>query len=232
MRILRRHPLGTDANETAIYTAERAGGGRATAVVSAVALLFSAYSLWETSLKQAQLTTYVTDAVTYTRDHLNEDKASQAGGYEVLAVPVTIANGGARDGAVVSMRLDAKDPETGKTARFHAAYTVDAGYFAGATSSAARPKTPFAALAIAGRSSWTGTVLFYSADYKQEKLVAPKARIDAMLHLVTAAPSSWIDRALGGSTQPVTFSLEMPDIWELRLGFNTLTRMRSADMQR
>ena len=75
-------------------------------------------------------------------------------------MPVTIANGGARDGAVVSMRLDAKDPETGKTARFYAAYTVDARYFAGASGSAERPKTPFAALAIAGRSSWSGTVLF------------------------------------------------------------------------
>ena len=232
MPILQRRPPGADANDTAIHAVEHAGGGRAVAVISAIALLFSAYSLWETSLKQTQLSTYVTDSVTYTRDHLNEDAASQAGGYEVLAVPVTIANGGARDGAVVSMRLDAKDPETGKTVRFYAAYTVDAGYFAGAGGRADRPKTPFAALAIAGRSSWSGTVLFYSADYKQEKLIKPKARIDAMLHLVTAAPSGWVDRALGGSTQPVAFSLEMPDIWELRLGFNTLTRMRSADMQR
>jgi hypothetical protein len=232
MHILRRRPLGADANETAIRTVEHSGGGRTAAVISAIALIFSAYSLWETSLKQAQLTAYVTDAVTYTRDHLNEDEASKAGGYEVLAVPVTIANGGARDGAVVSMRLDAKDPETGKTARFYAAYTVDARYFAGSGNSAERPKTPFAALAIAGRSSWSGTVLFYSADYKQEKLVKPKTRIDATLHLVTAAPSGWIERALGGAVQPVAFALEMPDIWELRLGFNTLTRLRSADMHR
>jgi hypothetical protein len=80
----------------------------------------------------------------------------------VLAVPVTIANSGARDATVMSLQIDAKNPETGQTARFDAAYTADAAYFA-RSRGAERPKTPFSALVIAGRSAWSGTVLFYSA---------------------------------------------------------------------
>ena len=53
MRILRRRPAGTDANEIAMHAAKSSGGGRITAVGTVVALVFSAYSLWETSLKQA-----------------------------------------------------------------------------------------------------------------------------------------------------------------------------------
>ena len=54
MRILRRRAARTDANETATHAAMHSGGGRITAIVSAIALVFSAYSLWETSLKQAK----------------------------------------------------------------------------------------------------------------------------------------------------------------------------------
>src|SRR5262245_49900735 len=114
-----------------VSRAAHAGGGKAAAtVISGTALVFSAFSLWETSLKQADLSVYVGDAVTYTRDPNNEDRAFEAGGYEVLAMPVTIANGGARDGAVLLLQLDAKNPETAETGRFVAAYTAGAEYFA------------------------------------------------------------------------------------------------------
>ena len=100
MRILGRRPAGTDANEVARHVAKHSWGGRITAIGTIVALVFSAYNLWETSLKQAHLSVYVTGVVTYTRD-ATDDYLAPAGGFEVFAVPVTIANSGARDAAVV-----------------------------------------------------------------------------------------------------------------------------------
>lgn len=227
MQLFRRRP-GTDANKIAMNAVKKSEGGRAAAVISAIALIFSAYSLWETSLKQAELAVYVTDAVTYTRDPNNEDGAFQAGGYEVLAVPVTIANSGARDAAVMSLQLDAKNPETGDSARFGAAYTAGGEYFAAnrGESSSGRPRTPFAALVVAGRTAWSGTILFYAADYKKPKLInKPNGKVEVALRLSTAPPSGWLDRFLAGSVEPITFTLDVPDTD--RLG-TTLTRLRAA----
>jgi hypothetical protein len=54
MSIFRRRPIGTDANEIAMHVAKHSGGSRITAIGTVIALVFSAYSLWETSLKQAK----------------------------------------------------------------------------------------------------------------------------------------------------------------------------------
>jgi hypothetical protein len=276
MRLFRRRPIGTDANEVAMHAAK--GGGRITAIGTVMALVFSAYSLWETSLKQADLSVYVTGVVTYERDTSDDTSIQPAGGFEVLAVPVTIANSGARDGAVLSLQLDAKNPKTGLTARFEATYTADATYFA--ATGAKRPKTPFSALVIAGRSAWTGTVLFYPASYSngnksltpvdkvaafnnelrkkyasemdgassisvlREKLpnLAEFAELDAYgakvlkqndkvevtLKLVSPAPSGWLDRALGTPVDPITLTLDMPDIPEGRVERGGLVRLRTA----
>jgi len=224
-----REKAGESANNVAIKAA-RSGGSKAATIIAATALVFSGYSLWETSLKQAELTVYVTDAVTYTRDPNNEDKAFEAGGYEVLAVPVTIANGGARDAAVVSLQLDAKNPETGETARFGAAYTAGGEYFAPnrGESSSGRPRIPFAALVVAGRSAWSGNILFYATDATKPKLITePNGKVEVTLTLSTPAPSGWVDRMLGGSVAPVTLTLHVPDTYRGRLG-STLTRLRTA----
>ena len=174
MRILRRRAVRSDSNEIAAHTGLHSHGG-VTTIVSAIALLFSAYSLWELSLKQADLTPYVTGVVTYERDRTASLSIQPDGGFEVLAVPITIANGGARDGAVLALRLDVKNLSTGLTARFEATYTVDATYFA--AKGDRRPKTPFSALVIAGRTAWTGTVLFYPVSYSDQRALTPIAQI-------------------------------------------------------
>jgi hypothetical protein len=143
-------------------------------VVSIIALAFSGFSLWETSLKQADLSVYVTGVVSYGRD-MSDSPDVPAGGFEVLAVPVTIANGGARDAAVLALQLDARNPKSGLGARFNATYSVDAAYFAASGDN--RPKTPFSALVIAGRSAWTGTVLFYPVSYSNGKALTPLSRV-------------------------------------------------------
>ena len=60
----------------------QADGGRLAAIVSIIALVFSAYSLWETSLKLAKLDVYVTGVVAYTRDDTDSFLAP-AGRFEV-----------------------------------------------------------------------------------------------------------------------------------------------------
>jgi hypothetical protein len=180
MAWFRRRPVrpGAEANDIASHAAKPSEGGHTAAIISAIALAFSAYSLWETSLKQAELSVYVTGVVTYERDTSDDTSIQPAGGFEVLAVPVTLANSGARDGAVLSLQLEAKNPKTGLTARFEATYTADAAYFA--ATGAKRPKTPFSALVIAGRSAWTGTVLFYPVSYSNEKALTPVRKVAAL----------------------------------------------------
>jgi hypothetical protein len=174
MRFFRRCAAGTDATEIATHAGFNVHGV-VSASVSVVALLFSGFSLWETSLKQADLTVYVTGVVTYERDLTAAEYITPAGGFEVFAVPVTIANGGARDAAVLSLQLDAVNPKTGLAARFEATYTADGTYFANTGDK--RPKTPFSALVIAGRSVWTGTVLFYPVSYSNGKALAPVVKV-------------------------------------------------------
>jgi hypothetical protein len=177
MQLLWRRPAVPDTNEVASNAAAHSGGSRLTSVLTAIAVVFSGYSLWETSLKQADLRMYVTGIVSYLRDTASDEYLQPQGGFEVLAVPVTISNGGARDGAVLSLQLDVKNASTGLTARFEGTYTADATYFV--ATAAKRPKTPLSALVIAGRSSWTGTVLFYPISYSNGKALTPVRKVAA-----------------------------------------------------
>jgi hypothetical protein len=127
--------------------------------------LVSGVSLWETVLKQPSLKVYVGSSMFYTRDPY--------GSYEVFVVPVTIVNSGAQDGAVTGLKLDLGNLETGTKDTFEGAYTTDAAWFAGSDNvgnKTKRPKAPFSALSIAGRSAWSGTVLFYSPEYREKRV--------------------------------------------------------------
>jgi hypothetical protein len=197
------------ANKVMSHSALIGGGRAATTVISAVALLFSGFSLWETSLKQAELNVYVTGVVAYERDLSADDYILPAGGFEVFAVPITIANGGARDGAVLALQLDATNPRTGMTGRFEATYTADAAYFA--NTGAKRPKTPFSALVIAGRSAWTGTVLFYPVSYGNDKALTPLRKVAAFNDALRKKYAS----EMGGSSNINVLRERRPDLPEL-----------------
>ena len=177
MRLFPRRAVGVDPNEIASHAIMHSDGGRIAAVISAIALVFSAYSLWETSLKQADVSVYVTGVVSYGRDTSDSTDVQPSGGFEVLAVPITIANGGARDAPILALQLDVNNAKGGLTARFEATYTADAAYFA--STGAKRPKTPFSALVIAGRWAWMGTVLFYPVSYSNEKALTPVTQVAA-----------------------------------------------------
>ncbi|KUO54115.1 MAG: hypothetical protein APF80_14860 [Alphaproteobacteria bacterium BRH_c36] len=60
-------------------------------------MVFSAKSLYHSVLKQPELGVHVSPVVHYTRD--------ANGNFEVFAIPLTIANHGARDGTVLDIDL-------------------------------------------------------------------------------------------------------------------------------
>jgi hypothetical protein len=137
-------------------------GGKLAAVLSLFALLMSAYSLWETSLKQADVQIFVPPVIQYSAPYQNSN-------FEMIAVPVTLTNEGARTATVLSMELAVTDPRTKQTKRFYAA---DFGRW-----TMERTRTgayePFAPLSLAGRSSRTESVLFYTRgdDQKPAQLI-------------------------------------------------------------
>lgn len=125
-------------------------GGKWAALLSAVALAFSGYSLWETSLKSADVRVFVPPVIQYSSPYQNSN-------FEVVAVPVTMTNEGARTATILSMTLEVTDPKSGTTKRFYAA---DFGRW---TMEKARSGAfePFAPVSLSGRSSRTEQVLFY-----------------------------------------------------------------------
>ena len=175
-------------------------------LVSLLALGFSAVSLWETTLKHPNLKLYVADTLSYTRDPW--------GGYEVFAVPVTISNRGARDGAVVALQLEIKNTSNGQTDIFNGAYTADAQYFGGnddVTKGSRRPKLPFAPLSIAGRAAFTGTILFYPPEYRQQKLIDPKSHVVLRLKAQALQPEDWLDKTLGRRPEDLLIEADVPN---------------------
>jgi hypothetical protein len=173
--------------------------------VSGAALLASVVSLWESTLKRPDLKIYVTDNIYYTRDPW--------GGYEVVVVPLTIQNSGARDDAVVTLQLDVTTA-AGATERFVSTYTADAQYFGSSddvTNKKRRPKQPFAPLSVSGRGAYTGTVLFYTREYKEQPFLEPKSKVQLTLRVVTPTPSGFLDRMLQTTPAAITLHAEVPN---------------------
>jgi hypothetical protein len=192
---------------------------------SAIALLVSGLSLWETVLKQPQLKVYVGETMFYTRDPW--------GSYDVFVVPVTIVNSGAQDGAVTSLKLDLSNNETGVKDTFESAYTADATWFSGSdnvTNRTKRPKSPFSALSIAGRSAWSGTILFYSAEYREKRVAEPRSQLTGEINLTAVRTDGWLDRLMGHTPSPIKVAMTVPnylpgallagDVARLRVGLN------------
>lgn len=120
-------------------------------LLSAVALAFSAYSLWDTSLKSSDIRIFVPPVVSYSSPEQNSN-------FEVIGIPITITNEGARTGTVLQFDLSVTDPRTNQTKRF---YSADFGRW---TMEKARAGAfePFAPISLAGRTSRTEQVLFYT----------------------------------------------------------------------
>jgi len=175
--------------------------------ISAIALIGSVVSMWETTIKQAEVRLHVSDNIHFTRDPW--------GSYEVLIIPVTLANRGARDGTILTLSLDVKNLTTNQSKRFKSAYTADAKWFSARDDVSAnlrRPKIPFAPVSVAGRSAFTGTLLFYPADEPEKKVVDPNSKLEMTLTAGLLPGNGWLDRLLAAPPPPpVTIEAEVAD---------------------
>ncbi|MFA5958183.1 hypothetical protein [Hyphomicrobium sp.] len=146
-----QHELGGEGaeNEARGYSGHRRGSF--SAVISVLALAFSGYSLWDSSLKAPDLKVFVPPVIQFTAPYNNTN-------FEVVEVPVTLLNDGGRTGTALSMDLEVTNPKTGEVKRFYAAdlgrWTMD--------KARANGFDPFAPIPLAGKSSKTETVLFYT----------------------------------------------------------------------
>ena len=73
-------------------------GGTLSAAISVLALVFSGYSLRDSSLKASDLKVFVPPVIQFSAPYNNSN-------FEVIEVPVTLLNDGGRTGTVLSMDL-------------------------------------------------------------------------------------------------------------------------------
>jgi hypothetical protein len=174
---------------------------------SGLALIGSVVSMWETTIKQAEVGLHVSDNIYFTRDPW--------GSYEVLVIPVTLANRGARYGTVLTLSLDVKNLTTNQSKRFKSTYTADGNWFGGRDDVSAnlrRPKVPFAPVSVAGRGAFTGTLLFYPADDPEKKVLDANSKIEMTLTAGILSGDGWLDRLLSAPPPPpVTIQAEVSD---------------------
>ncbi len=212
-----RKSISEENNDIAQNTATGSSGGTfagiITGLASAVALVFSAVSLYHSVLKQPELQFYVSPVVHYTRD--------PGENYEVFAIPLTIANHGARDGAVLDMELTVTARNGGESKRFYSAYRVDGEFFvppggydrqAKRFERVDRPKEPFAPISIAGRSNYSATLLFYTKGKAFPKIVSEAGEYDLTLTLDTKLDKSlgYLDDLTRIEPQPVQLRVRLP----------------------
>jgi hypothetical protein len=171
------------------------------AVISSLALVFSGYSLWDSSLKAPQLKIFVPPVIQFSAPYNSN--------FEVIEVPVTLLNDGGRTGTVLSMDLEATNPKTGETKRFYAAN------FGRWTMEKARALAfdAFAPMPIAGKSSKTETVLFYTNGPKEkpDELIREPGVYNFRLVLDEADVNDFgpLDKLFKRGPAQVSFSMEL-----------------------
>jgi hypothetical protein len=205
-----RGEAARDSAAVAGITAMGHGGWHAT-ILSAFALLLSAYSLYESSFKTAEIEIYVPPVIQYGRD--------SGGDTEVFVVPVTVTNAGARTGTILSMELTAENLKTQQTKRFYGAFLGEHQIDASA------PNRSFAPLSIAGRGTFTDTVRFYPIGNPFPKLVDDAGDYRFTLTLVTAAPArpDVVERFFTGKPEPVVFERTLPWLSDQQLDQRRIT---------
>jgi len=218
MAIFQRQPRSRDETTSingAVDVAEKGSGAYGSwpaTVLSAVAVGISCISFYLSALQGPELQVHVPPTIQYGRD--------AGGDTELFAIPVTIANDGARNGTVISMELEVQSLKANSSERYYSAFLGEHPRDATALN------RQFAPLSIPGRAVFSETVRFYPAGNALPRLIDTQGDYAFRLHLNTAAPatSSLLDW-LKGRTQPtpITFQMTLPWISDQQLGVRRTT---------
>lgn len=184
--------------------------GAWTSLISTMAFLFSGVSFYESVVKRAELEVFVPPVIHYARDG--------GGDTELFAIPVTISNGGARSGTILSMDLEVESLKPGaepKSKRYYSAYLGEHPRASDAINKA------FAPASIAGRATYSDTVRFYPAGNALPRLVSEAGDYRFVLTMNLAEPAQpglW-ESIWRAHVKPVSFTLTAPFLSDQFLGF-------------
>lgn len=201
MSVLRGGGVTQDAADITTDNARHFSGGMAATLLSAVAVLFSGYSLWDSALKSADLHVYVPRVIYYAAPYNNTN-------FEVIQIPVTIANEGAQTGTALHLDLAVTDPRTKQTKHFYAAELGNWSMERTRT----RSYTGFAPLSLAGRSSRTESIIFYTRgeEQKPDQIIREVGAYEFTLTVTLAKDTGGLTVLTGKAddTKPITVSFE------------------------
>jgi hypothetical protein len=203
MAMLRGRAVQGGATEV-VEATSKGGEGIITAVASALALVFSAYSLYETALRRSDLHAFVPPVIRYSQPYNSS--------FEVFEVPVTVVNLGARSGTVLSMDLEVENKRTKTTRKF---YSSDFGRW---TMDNARALSfrPYAPISLPGKASSSDSVLFYSQNEEKDKAVVEQKgglyRFKLTMNAAFPEDLGWLDRLWTTTPDPVVFEMEVPEL--------------------
>jgi len=212
-----------DAADITTDNARHFSGGLAATVLSAIAVLFSGYSLWDATLRAANLHVYVPRVIYYAAPYQNSN-------FEMIQVPVTVTNEGARTGTVLHFDLAVTDPRTKQTKNFYAA---EFGVWSMERTNS-RSYTGFAPLSLAGRESRTESILFYTRGdgEKPEQIIREVGPYEFTLTATLAKDTGGLSNVAGGAADAkpitVTFERELP-FFDARAFQNGTIYMPSKD---
>jgi hypothetical protein len=166
-------------------------------LMSAMALLFSGYSLYESTLRAPRLSTFVAPRIDYT----DPDRPEAV--REVFILPLTIANDGARAATVQAVNLEVVNPRSKQTKTFYAARLGSWGE---------TPLRPFTPVVLAGKATYSHALQFEprAGETVPRVLDQEAGRYTFKLTLdVAAVQGAWFAT---GTVAPLQFEMEIGDL--------------------
>ncbi len=166
---------------------------------SGIAVMVSGYSLWQTSLRRADLRVFVPPIIRYASPYQNSV-------FEVFEIPLTVINEGAQTGTVLSLDLEVTNPRSGAAKQFYSA-----GFGAWSLAKVAgEGLLPFTPISLTGRSSQSETVLFYARnDSRVRQIVDVPGDYQFAMSLLTAR-NEGLSLFRGSKSQPLAFEMNLP----------------------
>lgn len=161
-------------------------------LLSVVALLLSAYSFYDSSMRSPSLAIYVAPRADYTDPDRPENP------FEVFVLPVTLTNHGARSSTVHAVNLEITNPRTKQVKRFYGARLGAWGE---------TPVKPFTPVVLVGKASYSEALQFFPrASEKLGRILDLEAGdYELKLSLDTSAPGS----GRGADDVAVSFKMQI-----------------------